>query len=62
MMMLMIAGVFDPLGRVGDLDGRRRDRRLLMNYRWPVFPAVVAGVALAALAGWVNGMLVARPG
>src|SRR6185503_3118714 len=33
---------------------------LLMHWRWPVFPAVVAGGALAALAGWVNGMLVAK--
>src|SRR6185503_2639234 len=60
MMMLMIAGVFDlsvgsVISMIGVVTGG-----LLMNHRWPVFPAVVAGVVLAALAGWVNGMLVAR--
>jgi ribose transport system permease protein len=58
MMMLMIAGVFDlsvgsVISMVGVVTGG-----LLMNYRWPVVPAVAAGGALAALGGWVNGILV----
>jgi len=60
MMALMIAGVFDlsvgsMISMVGVLTGW-----LLMRQNWPVLPAVAAGLAAAALGGWVNGMLVAR--
>jgi ribose transport system permease protein len=60
MMMLMIAGVFDlsvgsMISMVGVVTGG-----LLINFHWPVFPAVIAGLATAAAGGWLNGMLVAR--
>ncbi|MGH7535374.1 MAG: ABC transporter permease, partial [Gemmatimonadales bacterium] len=32
---------------------------LLVRQDWPVVPAAAAGLAVAALGGWVNGMLVA---
>jgi ribose transport system permease protein len=59
MMALMIAGVFDlsvgsTISMVGVLTGW-----LLMRQHWPVVPAVAAGLAVAALCGWVNGMWVA---
>ena len=59
-MALMIAGVFDlsvgsTISMVGVVTGS-----LLTQYRWPVLPAVVAGLAVATLGGWFNGMLVAR--
>src|SRR6185295_1316569 len=55
MMALMIAGVFDlsvgsTISMVGVVTGS-----LLTQYRWPVLPAVVAGLAVAALGGWMNG-------
>jgi ribose transport system permease protein len=60
MMTLMIAGVFDlsvgsMLSLVGVVTGW-----LLVHARWPVVPAVAAGLAVAALGGLVNGLLVAH--
>jgi ribose transport system permease protein len=60
MMTLMIAGVFDlsvgsMLSLVGVVTGW-----LLVHGRWPVVPALAAGLAVAALGGLVNGVLVAR--
>jgi ribose transport system permease protein len=60
MMTLMIAGVFDlsvgsVLSMVGVVTGW-----LLVRAGWPTAPAVAAGLAVAALAGLVNGLLVAR--
>lgn len=60
MMALMIAGVFDlSVGSMSSLVGVITGW-LLMNGRWPVVPAVAAGLGVAALGGWANGMLVAR--
>jgi ribose transport system permease protein len=60
MMALMIGGVFDLsvgsiLSMVSVVTGW-----LLVKAGWPAAPAVVAGLAIAALAGQVNGLLVAR--
>lgn len=58
MMALMIAGVFDlsvgsMISMVGVVTG------WLLFREWPVAPAVGIGLAVAALGGWANGMLVA---
>jgi ribose transport system permease protein len=60
MMTLLVAGVFDlsvgsMLSMVGVVTGW-----LLVKQGWPVAPAVGAGLAVAALGGLVNGLLVAR--
>lgn len=60
MMPLMIAGVFDLsvgsiISMVGVVTGW-----LLTKQSWPVVPAIAAGLSVAALGGWINGMLVAR--
>ena len=60
MMPLMIAGVFDlsvgsMISMVGVVTGW-----LLMKQDWPVVPAIAGGLSVAALGGWINGMLVAR--
>lgn len=60
MMTLMIAGVFDlSVGSVLSMVGVATGW-LLVKAGWPTAPAVAAGLALAALAGLVNGLLVAR--
>jgi len=60
MMGLMIAGVFDlsvgsMMSMVGAVSGW-----LMARQGWPVPAAVAAGLALAALGGLANGVLVAR--
>jgi ribose transport system permease protein len=60
MMGLMIAGMFDlsvgsMMSMVGAVSGW-----LMAGQGWPVPAAVAAGLALAALGGLANGMLVAR--
>jgi ribose transport system permease protein len=60
MMALMIAGVFDlsvgsTMSMVGVVIGW-----LLVKQHWPAAPAVAAGLAVAALGGLANGLLVAR--
>jgi ribose transport system permease protein len=60
MMALMIAGVFDlSVGSMMSMAGVLAGW-LMAKQGWPVVPAVGAGLAAAALGGWVNGILVAR--
>jgi ribose transport system permease protein len=62
MMTLLIAGVFDlsvgsMMSMVGVVTGS-----LLVHRGWAVAPAVLAGLAAAAVGGLANGLLVARAG
>lgn len=60
MMALMIAGVFDlSVGSMMSLAGVVTGW-LLARQNWGVVPALGAGLAVAVLGGWINGMLVAR--
>jgi ribose transport system permease protein len=60
MMLLMISGVFDlSVGSMMSLAGVVTGW-LLAKAGWPVAPAVAGGLAVAALGGLANGLLVAK--
>ncbi|MBX9583291.1 MAG: ABC transporter permease [Gemmataceae bacterium] len=60
MMLLMVAGVFDlSVGAMASMTGVLCGW-LMVGGGWPVAAAVPAALAVAALGGFVNGVLVAR--
>lgn len=62
MMLLMIAGSFDlSVGSTLALSGVA-SAIAITQWSWPVVPAALLGIAVGAIAGWVNGFIVTRVG
>lgn len=62
MMMMMVGGVFDlSVGSMASLAGVVTGW-LLKFAGWPVAAAVAGGLGVAALGGWLNGVIVTRLG